>query len=425
MITVSTHGFSPFCSRQKHVGVPFLVFLVSVFLTVGCTKNATSEAEVEAVAGGTSADQKDYFEHKVNPQMAEHFTVSYHGNYKIVRTNATFYQDRDAEDGESKEDVLVLVQKGTNPPPLTGQLQGAEVISIPVGSVAVNVQHSESYLRELGLEHLITAVGGLFSYDKSMRSRAMSGEIGQVGYSWHSPPNIEVLLEREPELFLMTMASLDHTASLEKCRRLGVKTATVFDWAEQHYLARAEWVKFYSLFFNAEEKANEVFQKISTRVEELKSIASKTEPETALWGYYTDKGKWLVQLNSFPGQYLRDANLENVLIGNTKPNADGLQTLTTEQLLTHGKKARHWVIGDMHASPLPGDEIMSAFQAWNSGTLIHNMGRLDPSANTSDWYATAIVRPDSVLADVIKLTRPELLPGYQPAFMGFYEKSIN
>jgi len=423
MITDSTHCSCLFCSRQKKIWVSLLVLLINVFFLVGCTNDPTSEMEV--VAGESPTSSKDYFEYKVNPQMAKHFTVSYHGNYKVVRTNATFYQDRDAQEGESREDLLVLVQKGTDPPPLTGQLQGAEIISIPVASVAVNVQHSESFLRELGLEHLITAIGGLFSYNKTMRSRAMSGEIGQVGYSWHSPPNIEVLLDRKPELFLMTMASLDHTSSLEKCRRLGVKTATVFDWAEQDYLARAEWVKFYSLFFNAEEKANEVFQKISTRVQELKSIADKTEPETALWGYHTSKGKWLVQINSFPGQYLRDANLDNVLIEHTQPNADGLQTLTTEQLLTHGKRARHWVIGDIHASPLPGEEIMTTFQAWNAGTLLHNMERVDPTSNTSDWYATAIVRPDSVLADVIKLTRPELLPGYQPAFMGYYEKSNN
>jgi iron complex transport system substrate-binding protein len=50
------------------------------------------------------------------------------------------------------------------------------------------------------------------------------------------------------------------------------------------------------------------------------------------------------------------------------------------------------------------------------------MERVNHKTNASDWYATAIVRPDTVLADLIKLVHPELLPDYQPVFMGMYDK---
>ena len=50
------------------------------------------------------------------------------------------------------------------------------------------------------------------------------------------------------------------------------------------------------------------------------------------------------------------------------------------------------------------------------------MKRVDPKSNTSDWYATAIVRPDTVLADLVKLIHPELLPGYKPVFMDVFQK---
>lgn len=81
------------------------------------------------------------------------------------------------------------------------------------------------------------------------------------------------------------------------------------------------------------------------------------------------------------------------------------------------------MIGDIHASPLPQEELMSSFNAWSSGKLYHNMQRVDPKTNTSDWYATAVVRPDTVLADLIKLVYPDLLPDYQPVFMGMYDKA--
>ncbi|MEM7372466.1 MAG: ABC transporter substrate-binding protein [Bacteroidota bacterium] len=381
--------------------------------------------QIENIKIDKPKSEVDLFPHKVVPQLARHFRVSYHGNYKVVKTDATFYPNGEEEEGEIRQDVLVLVQRGSSPPHLHGELEKATIIEIPVKTAAVNIQHAESFLRELGLEHHINAIGGLYSYDHNMRNKAISGEIGQIGYSWHSPPNIEVLLQRQPDVFLMTLASMDHTTSLEKCRQVGIPTVAVFDWAEQAYLARAEWLKFYSLFFNAEEDANRVFHHIEERINSLKALTSDLpERESAIWGFYTSKQRWAMQISSFQAQYMQDAGLENILAQNTPANANGRQTLNTEELLLKGKEAKHWIIGDIHAGPLPQEDLMESFAAWRSGHLYHNMTRMDSKNNASDWYATAIVRPDTVLADLIKLTHPQLLADYSPVFLGHYDKHI-
>ena len=410
-----------FSGKNSNIMRLKLLFLPLILGLIACNQALEEAKENEDMSYPSSFLGKDYFPHKVKPQLAQHFGVEYYGNYKVVKTDATFYPNE--KDEEIRQDVLVLVQKGTDPPPLEGPLEEATLIYIPVETAAVNVQHSESFLRELSLENHINAIGGLYSYNNSMRNKALSGEIGQIGYSWHSPPNIEVLLERNPEVFLMTLASMDHTTSLEKCRQLAIPTAAVFDWAENDYLARAEWVKFYSLFFNAEQKANIVFQEIERRIDSLKTLTSTLESqESAIWGFYTSKQRWVMQISSFPAQYMQDAGLENILLANTKPNANGQQTLTTEELLLKGKNADHWVIGDIHAGPLPQEELMNTFEAWRTGKLYHNLKRVEPKSNAADWYATAIVRPDTVLADLIKLVHPQLLPGYTPVFMGYYDK---
>lgn len=398
------------------------LLIICLFLFSNCGRELKTDKPSEVDASNQSYE--NYFPFETQIKYARHFSVNYQWNYKVVKTDATFYVDGKEKEGEVRQNVLALVQKGTTPPALEGDLENATIIFIPVETAAVNVQHSESFLRELGLENRINAIGGLYSYNNEMRNKALSGEIGQIGYSWHSPPNIEVLLERKPEVFLMTLASMDHTASLEKCKQLGIPTAAVFDWAETDYLARAEWLKFYALFFNAEKEADRVFQTIEERIESLKALtADLPQKESAIWGFYTSKQRWHMQLTSFAGQYMRDAGLENILLATTKPNANGRQTLRTEELLLKGKEAEHWIIGDIHAGSLPQEELMSSFHAWNSGQLYHNLTRVDPKTNTSDWYATAIVRPDTVLADLIKLTHPELLPDYQPVFMGLYDKS--
>ncbi len=409
--------------RIRFVMTKKIVIILLLLLLNACgNPGSKNDAAGHSETGVITDSSKDYFQDKVQVLHARHFSVRYHDNYKIVKTDATFYPQGKEEVGEDQKDLLVLVQKGTQAPVLEGDLQGATIISIPVYNVAVNIQHSESFLRELGLADRITAIGGLYSYNDEMRTKALNGDLGHVGYSWHGPPNLEVLLERKPDLFLMTLASMAHTESLEKCRTLEIPTAAVFDWAEQDYLARAEWIKFYSLFFNAEQEANRVFQEIADRIAQLKAITAQVPQETAMWGYYTSKSRWLVQLSNFPAQYMRDANLKNVLLGHIKPNANGVESLSSEQLLLYGKEAEHWIIGDIHASPLPKETIMSSFQAWNSRHLYHNMKRVDPKSNTSDWYATAIVRPDTVLADLVRLVHPELLSGHQPVFMDIFKK---
>lgn len=401
---------------------PAYIFLMICFTIFGC------KSEIKKNDPSSSDDtlqRNDLFAHKIKPRYAQRFSVTYHNDYKVVRTNARFGEkESSSTEYENVEDVMVLVQKGATPPALSGDLENATLIYIPVETAAVNIQHSESYLREIGLEHRINAIGGLYSYNNEMREKALNGTIGQIGYSWHSPPNFEVLLERKPEVFLMTIPSLDYKESLDKCRQFGIPTATVFDWAEYDYLARAEWIKYYSLFFNAEEKANKVFDEIESNVEALKALAGNIEQkQSAMWGFYTSKQRWNMHINSIPAQYMDDAGLKNPLLNNTKPNADGVQTLTTEELLSKGKDVEYWVIGDIHAPPLPKANIMNHFKSWRTGKLYHNMKRVKPKENTSDWYAKAIVRPDMVLEDLIGLVYPEVLPDHTPIFLGHYDKA--
>lgn len=389
---------------------------ILVIITISCE----TRKEIKHESSVTPDSQAATFLDKVEIELAKHFSVSYHENYKVISLSGEFTSDKGRE---IKYDKLVLVQKDTEVSDLSKDLVGAHVIFIPVEKVAVNVQHSESFLRELGLVDKLVAVGGAVSYADSIRYKALDGSLGQVGYSWHSPPNLEVLLNRKADLFLMTYADLTHSTALNKCRELGVSTAPVFDWAEDHYLAKAEWIKFYSLFFNEEKKANKVFKEIKERVTMLKTLVS-TIPiqETAFWAHYKDKNSWLVRLNTFEVNLMRDAGLTNPLENTILANPVGSQSIYTEELIEKAKDIDHWFIGDIHSSKLPPEYMMNSFKAWRTGNLYHNMKRSKPEVNASDWYATALVRPDYILSDLVKLVHPDLLPDPELFFMGVFDK---
>ncbi len=353
---------------------------------------------------------------------AQHFSVTDYKIYKVVKTHATIRR-WGGEETQMLKDVMVLYQRGTEPPVLEGELQEATLIQVPVTRVATNLESTERFLEEFGAHKKIQAVGGLISYNDSIRQFVLQGKIGQIGYSWHQPPNQEVLLERKIDLFLMTISNLDFKDGLQKCRQLGIPTATVFDWAESNYLAKAEWIKYFALFFNEEEAADKIFDEIVTNVESLKEkVKSLSEKPTAMWGYYTGKGRWLIHRNSVEAQLLKDAGANNVFYDSMRAILNEGEPLSTEQLIAAGNDVSHWIIGDIHSAELPGENVMNSFSAWRANKLYHNLKRTKPDANAYDWYGSAPVRPDYVLADLVKLLHPEIDSPHETIFMDKFDK---
>ncbi len=393
--------------------------IISIALCCSCGPHTSTNLET-----ANFDSNKDYFTHKAVTQHAKNFSVSYHKNYKIVRTNARL-SSWEGNGDEIKQDVMVLVQRGTPAPELTGDLENATIIPIPAERVAVNIENGETFMDELGLFDRVVAVGGAISYDDTVRQRVLDKDLAQIGYSWHQPANLEVVLERRTDLFLMNLSNLDFADAMDKSRQLGIPTASVFEWAESDYLARAEWIKYYALFFNAEEMANQKFDEIKGQVENIRKLtADLNKKPSMVWGYYAGKDRWVVHKNSIETQFMRDIGVENVLEDLSGPVQNNGDPMSSEEFLSKAHKATHWVIGDAHSAALPSQNFMNQFDSWKSGRLYHNMKRSKPEANAFDWYGRAVVRPDLVLADLVGLIYPELELNHELYFMDRFDKAM-
>jgi iron complex transport system substrate-binding protein len=410
----------PFSGMNVHLFISTAVLSI-LFLVSACRPDRNTGGQIAE----NPADYQpghDYFADKADVTYAKHFSVSYHGHYKIVRTHANL-GDWNTPDREAKQDVMVLVQRGTPAPELRGELAGAAVITIPAGRVAVNMEGSEVWLSYLNLSERMVAVGGVLSYNDTIRQKVSTGQLGKVGYSWFSPPDFEVLLSHQPDLFLMVLSKLKFKDALQKSRNLNIPTAPVFDWAETGYLARAEWIKYAALFFNAEARANAVFAEIEGNVGRLKSLTDTIRHKpTCAWAHYVDSGFWLAYHNSLEARLLKDAGAINPFEDFSKEFNPIGEAFTSEQMLTKAATVEHWIIGETYNAPLPGGRYMESFRAWRTGNLYHNYHRSKFEHNAYDWFASAPLRPDWVLADLIALLHPHLLPDHELIYFGHYEK---
>ena len=133
-----------------------------------------------AACGSGAPDDSEALEGEtLDTPWTKTFRVVERDGYRIVDIEASLVAWGGSAAGPRQHARLVLVPKGQEPPPLTGDLAGASLIRTPVERIAVNDQPHEAMLRALGVEDRIVAVGGHNSYDDDLRRMARSGEIQQ------------------------------------------------------------------------------------------------------------------------------------------------------------------------------------------------------------------------------------------------------
>jgi iron complex transport system substrate-binding protein len=339
---------------------------------------------------------------------SRYLRLEQHDGYVVARLRAPV-ADQSGGQAQEQEAILVLAPRDGPAPAVDSALRDATVIRTPVMRIAANAGSDEAFLGQLGVKDRLVAVGGRVSFDDDVRRGVIEGRIGQIGYNWHAPPNLDVLLAAGPDVFLMRLSDLAHTPVLDRARQLGVIVAPSFAEDEPTYLGRAEWIRLHGLLTGREVEAERLFGEIEARVQALKAAAASRPSVPTLWAYPAGGDRWVATVRGAEQAYLADAGGRNLLLRPEDPRKWSSETLATEQILPVAHEAVVWIVGDLHAAP-PRSTVMEAVSpAFRDGRLFANTGRSNFSANAYDWYQTAFVRPDWVLTDFVKVLHPDLV----------------
>ncbi|MYB32565.1 MAG: ABC transporter substrate-binding protein, partial [Acidobacteria bacterium] len=164
-----------------------------------------------ACGSGVSGDPGALEGEALETPWTKTFRAVERDGYRIVDIEASVVTWGGTAGGPPQRARLVLVPRGQEPPPLTGDLAGATLIPTPVQRIAVNDQAHEAMLRALGVKDRIVAVGGHNSYDDDLRQKVRSGELQRIEYGWHKPPTLDALVAARPDVLIAHMADLTHT----------------------------------------------------------------------------------------------------------------------------------------------------------------------------------------------------------------------
>jgi len=342
----------------------------------------------------------DYFPDKVTVEQAAGFTVEYNSSYKVVTVTQPWVG--------AEPVTYLLVQCGA---PVPEDVTADAVIEVPVASA---ISMSTTYLPhfvELGLLDALVAVDEFdFVYSPDVRALFDSGDVPEVGGG--SFVDVERVLELDPDVvFTYGIGSPDYDAH-PALLAAGIPTVLNGDYMETTPLGRAEWVKFTSLFFNAEAEAEALFSGIETAYDDLAAQAAGAEdrPSVLVNAMYGDT--WYVSGgNSYQARLIADAGGEYLWADD---ESTGGLPLSFEAVLERGADADVWINPNFWFSLADGlaeDQRYSAFAAFEDGAVYNNVARVTELGG-NDILETGVLHPEGVLADLIAIFHPDVLPDH-------------
>ncbi|MEO1134353.1 MAG: ABC transporter substrate-binding protein, partial [Cyanobacteria bacterium J06639_1] len=342
----------------------------------------------------------DYFPHKIQTQHAAGFEVEYHNHYKVVTV-------RNPWRGATETFRYVLVQCGA---PTPEDVAGAQVVEVPVRSaIALSTTHLPHFAKLDLLDRLVGVSRFRQVNTPAVREKIDRGELVETGSG--STLNVEGVLATRPDLVLTFGTGNAETDSHPKLLELGIPVAIVSEYMESSPLGRAEWLKFTALFFNAEKAATEVFAEIDRQYEATRQLVQNVDRRPTVFTGFSYNGTWFVPGGqSYVAQFLDDAGADYLWADR---DTIGSIPLDFEAVFDRAVEAEYWLNGSQEwrtrADAIARDDRYGRFQALQESRLFNNDARLNPSGG-NDYWESGMVNPHVVLADLIAMFHPELLP---------------
>lgn len=376
-----------------------LILLIMSFVFPVFAQDSTMTANLTDECVTEYDESVDYFPEKAEVEYAEGFTVEYFDNYKVVTIVPWV--------GAEETRTYVLVQCGTDAP---DDIEADAVVTVPVERI---VTLSTTILPHIVAQDLVDHLVGVdtLAFTSTQEILDNSDNIAEIG-SGFSGFNLEVLVEIEPDL-IMGQQFFSGDTAFAPVTETGLTVVLNSDFADTSPLAAAEWGKYLSLFFNTEALANETFETVETEYNALVDLASTVDNRPTVIATTPYQGEWFMPAgDSTIAQFIEDAGGDFIFsdLEGTSVN------LSLEEVLEQGSSAEYWVhLNQMWLSideMLADDERYTEFTAFEDGNVWNNnLAQNEMGGN--DYFETGFTNPQLILADLIAILHPDLLPDHE------------
>lgn len=348
---------------------------------------------------GRGGDAAEYADTVYSPGYASNFTIlGSEGSENLLIEVSDPWQGAD-----SVTTRLLVVNDGAAPAGFDGQvLRGAARRIVTTSSTQV------AMLDALGMTDRIVAVSGI-DYITNPKIQAGRDTIADIGYE--GAYDYEALVGVNPDLVLLY--GVNSASGLEgKLRELKIPYMYVGEYVEESPLGKAEWMVPLAAVAGSLEKGEATFRAIPEKYnrikERVRDIPADSMPLVMLNTPYNDQ--WFMpSVSNYSARLVSDAGARYAYEKNTGNTS---VPIDMEEAYTLTSDADFWINTGMHNTL---DQLRQQFPKLAdtrpvvTGKVYNNNARTTPGGG-NDYFESAVVHPDLVLRDLVKVFHPGLVP---------------
>ena len=327
---------------------------------------------------------------------------------------ATGFSVRDSADVRmvdvGKHDHFALVHSNNVTVP-----DGYTKVLVPIRRTICMTSLQLSNFTILGAHDVVKGITGTKNmFNEDILERVKDGRIVKIGMEGNF--DTEMVLAANPDIIFISPFK---RGGYEPIKDSGVTLVPHLGYKELDPLGQAEWIKFVGMFIGKEREAQEIFDGIEQRYNDLKT---KVQNSLQVTGYSLPtvfsgemhSGTWhAVGGKNYLAQIFRDAGAEYVIDDEETAG----ENLEFERMYALAAKADYWRI----LNSFPGDFTYEAlrlseprnelFEAFKQKKVIYCNMKKQP------YYEISPVQPDVLLKDFVAVFHPELVePDYTPTY---------
>ncbi|MFI3303654.1 MAG: ABC transporter substrate-binding protein [Rikenellaceae bacterium] len=288
--------------------------------------------------------------------------------------------------------------------------EGYLPIKVPLSRVICMTTLQLSPFIKLDLSDRIVGVTSTrFLQNEKLNARLKDGSLSRIGIEGEF--DTEVILSIAPELIFISPYK---RGGYDTVKSLDIPMLAYLGYKELSPLGQAEWIKLAGLLLGEQERAESAFSQIESRYNRLAELVRDIEDRPTILSGELHSGNWyVVGGRSALAQQFRDAGAEYFM---KNDNESGGFYVDYETVYSQGHDADFWRIVNSfegeytYAHLLAADSRYRDFKPFESRSVIYCNLRNTP------FYENTPMEPEVILADLIKIFHPDLLPDHTPRY---------
>ena len=374
---------------------PCLSFGIILLMFLSCGgKHTPHSVSFDAVTEGDSLTDV--------PRYAKGFKLS------TLSNGIRLLDISDPEKEEPRSYQYALVPRGTSEVDVP---DGYQAVMVPVDRViCMTTLQLSNFIALEALEHVVGITSTRHLFNKEMNQRVKEGLTTKIGIEGNF--DTEVILAAHPDLILISPFK---RGGYDALKDTDIPLMPHLGYKELTPLGQAEWVKLVGVLIGEEEKANALFDSISTRYNRLKTLTAQANVRPTVMSGEMRGGNWYaVGGQSFLAQLFRDAGADYFL--KDDPNSGGIN-LDYETVYSQAANVQYWRIMNSFDGTYSYDALKATDSRYADFRAFKDKGVIYCNMKQKPYYETMPMQPDLLLEDFVHVFHPDMLPSdYEPTY---------